>query len=272
MDDFEDNRSMTARDSEVDIPLEEKELLLNRVMAQRRRTCTGPSKETLVTLLVVILVVSNVILGAVVLGQQQRSRKLGGKAHASDGHAHEHVDEQDGGKPVPLGGLPHVGNGPDWLPPEDWRTEVFRLHEIYGQEPIGTAKDAWLSMIPKGKGFVVVRNDTELPHMPGFRRPAHQQKACVAVFHQMHCVYITYKAYWNARAGNLDEIPPEHLIHCWDYLRQSVMCAGDTSLEWVNEKEAFQTSGWGFQHTCKNFDAIFEWTESNRFTDKVVID
>ncbi|KAM3513500.1 hypothetical protein MY11210_002888 [Beauveria gryllotalpidicola] len=204
MEDFRDSRSMTARDSEVDIPLEEKESPLNRVMAQQRQPTTSALRGPLVTLLIVIVDVSNVILGAVVLGKQQRSHNPSGKAHASVGYAHEHPHQQDREKAVPLGGLPHVCEDPDWLPPEDWRTEVFRLHQIYGEEPIGTAKDAWLSMIPKGKGFVV---------------------------------YITYKACWNARAGNFDEIPPEHLVHCWDYLRQSVMCAGDTSLEWTGGVE-----------------------------------
>ncbi|TQV96996.1 hypothetical protein IF1G_04236 [Cordyceps javanica] len=260
--------SSTARDSEVDISQEEKESLLNTAMRQRREP-SKKSRAVFIALLVAILAVSNVILGVILLGQQQSSHKPPGDAHE---YPHNHPHEHKKPIPVPLGGLPHVNAHPDWLPPEEWRTEVFRLHQIYGEEPIGTAKEAWLSMIPKGKGFIVVKNDTQLPHMPGLRRPAHEQKACVAIFHQMHCLYITYKAYWNARGGQFDEIPPEHLIHCWDYLRQSIMCAGDTSLEWVNKEETFQTSGWGFQHTCKNFDAIFEWTESNRFTEKVEID
>ncbi|OAA82285.1 hypothetical protein LEL_01830 [Akanthomyces lecanii RCEF 1005] len=272
MEDYRDSRSSTAQESDVDIPLEEKESLLSRVMVQRGKSSRPVLKGILFGLLIAVLAVSNVILGAVVLGQQQNSHKSSGKTHATHGHPPHHPHEHDKKIPVPLGGLPHVDAHPDWLPPEDWRTEVFRLHQIYGEEPVGTAKEAWLSMIPKGKGFIVVKNDTELSNMPGLRRPAQQQKACVAIFHQMHCLYITYKAYWNARAGDDDEIPPEHLIHCWDYLRQSIMCAGDTSLEWVNEEETFQTSGWGFQHTCKNFDAIFEWTETNRFTEKVEID
>lgn len=47
----------------------------------------------------------------------------------------------------------------------------------------------------EGKGFIVVKNDTALPHMPGLRRPAHEQKACVAIFHQMHCLVSLARVY-----------------------------------------------------------------------------
>ncbi|OAA73407.1 hypothetical protein ISF_00308 [Cordyceps fumosorosea ARSEF 2679] len=273
MESYRDSNSSTARDSALDIPLREKESLLTCTVEQRKPSSRRAVRTILFVLLVAVLAISNVILGAVVLGQLgSRSEPSSTKAHSSHECPHKHAHEHEKQTPIPLGGLPRVDAHPEWLPPEEWRTEVFRLHQIYGEEPVGTAKEAWLSMIPKGKGFIVVRNDTELPNMPGFRRPAREQKACVAVFHQMHCLYITFRAYWNARNAEFDEIPPEHLIHCWDYLRQSAMCAADTSLEWVNEEENLQTSGWGFQHTCKNFDAVFEWTESNRFTELVEID
>ncbi len=145
MEDYRDSRSSTAHESEVDIPLEEKESLLSRVMVQKRKSSRIAVRAILIALLVAILAVSNVILGAVVLGQQRN--KSGGKTHASHGHPHNHPQQRKT-TPVPLGGLPHVDANPDWLPPEDWRTEVFRLHQIYGEEPVGTAKEAWLSMIP----------------------------------------------------------------------------------------------------------------------------
>lgn len=34
----------------------------------------------------------------------------------------------------------------------------------------------------------MVKNDTELPNMPGLRHPEHEQHACVAIFHQLHCL------------------------------------------------------------------------------------
>lgn len=64
----------------------------------------------------------------------------------------------------------------------------------------------------------------------------------------------------------------EHLTHCWDYLRQGIMCASDTSLEWVPAPpNNIGSTGWGYQHTCKDFDAIYAWAEENRISDKKVI-
>ncbi|TWU77376.1 hypothetical protein ED733_005896 [Metarhizium rileyi] len=270
MDKYSDERSSTANDSDVQSISLEKEGLLDGTSTDTSKQSRMRSYSRMYLILVGILAVANVILGALLVMQFRNSHAKGSMYHA---HHHEHNTKKKT-TPVPIGGLPEVNSHPDWLPPEEWRTEVFRLHQIYGEEPVGTAKEAWLSLIPKGKGFIVVKNDTELPNMPGLRHPEQEQHACVAVFHQMHCLYITYAAYWNARAGNFDDIPPEHLIHCWDYLRQSIMCAGDTSLEWVHrlDNPPNETSGWGFQHTCKNFDAIFEWAEAHRFTETVEID
>ncbi|KHN99589.1 uncharacterized protein MAM_02442 [Metarhizium album ARSEF 1941] len=301
MDKYSDQRSSTANDSDVHPVSLEKEGLLDENSLRASESPKMPSCTRVYLALAAVLAVANLILGALLVVQFRSSQ-----AKATP-HSHRHHDnaKRPTPPPIPLGGLPQVNSHPDWLPPEEWRTEVFRLHEIYGEEPVGTAKEAWLSLIPKGKGFIVVKNDTELPSMPGLRHPEHEQHACVAIFHQLHCLvrgprpdrslltparlqgshrrgpgadthpqYITYAAYWNARAGNFDDIPPEHLIHCWDYLRQSIMCAGDTSLEWVHrlDKPPGQTSGWGYQHTCKNFDAIFDWTESHRYTEKIEID
>lgn len=56
---------------------------------------------------------------------------------------------------------------------------------------------------------------------------------------------------------------PHHLRHCFDYLRQSLMCAADTNLEPV-DLELGGVTGWKFQRTCRNFEAVKEWAEENR--------
>lgn len=62
---------------------------------------------------------------------------------------------------------------------------------------------ALLSLVPsyshslntEGKGFVMVKNETWLPNLPGLSHPSmkaeQQQQACVAVFHQLHCLVCT---------------------------------------------------------------------------------
>lgn len=80
---------------------------------------------------------------------------------------------------------------------------------------------------------------------------------------------MTRSGYFAARAGNLDEVNAGHLAHCWDYLRQAIMCAGDTTLEWLHAPpDNIGSTGWGYQHTCKDYGALFTYAERYRSTDK----
>lgn len=59
---------------------------------------------------------------------------------------------------------------------------------------------------------------------------------------------------------------PHHLRHCFDYLRQSLICAADTNLEPVNF-ELGGVTGWQFNRTCRDFEGIKKWAEVNRKWD-----
>ena len=50
-----------------------------------------------------------------------------------------------------------------------------------------------------------------------------------------------------------------HSTHCFDYIRQSIMCAADTSLEGKTEAGP----GWGSKHECKDYDAVLAWANSH---------
>lgn len=54
----------------------------------------------------------------------------------------------------------------------------------------------------------------------------------------------------------------DHVDHCFDYLRQSIMCSSDTTLEWIM-KDGREVDGWGVTHVCRNFKELFDWTERN---------
>ena len=56
---------------------------------------------------------------------------------------------------------------------------------------------------------------------------------------------------------------PHHLRHCFDYLRQSIMCDADTNLEPVN-MELGGVTGWKYERTCRNFAHVKEWAEKWR--------
>ncbi|KXH44577.1 hypothetical protein CNYM01_09538 [Colletotrichum nymphaeae SA-01] len=93
-----------------------------------------------------------------------------------------------------------------------------------------------------------------------------------------HPRYSTMDAYYelidrlNKNEGTKRELPTdpgwnsEHLNHCWDYLRQTIMCNADVTLEWRKYNEQVGT-GWGYQHQCKDWDAIIAWAEKYRYSN-----
>ena len=57
-----------------------------------------------------------------------------------------------------------------------------------------------------------------------------------------------------------------HAQHCFAYLAESIMCAGDLTIEWAKvERDGSRTQvdGWGVPHECKNPEVIRAWMEAN---------
>lgn len=58
-----------------------------------------------------------------------------------------------------------------------------------------------------------------------------------------------------------------HGNHCFEYLRQSVSCNVDTTLEpFAVERDTFRV--WDVRHQCTNFEAISEWAKDMRRSDQ----
>lgn len=51
-----------------------------------------------------------------------------------------------------------------------------------------------------------------------------------------------------------------HIQHCFDYLRQTLMCAADTNLE-VLDPVTHVTSGWGQPKQCRDYRSVVAWAE-----------
>jgi len=66
----------------------------------------------------------------------------------------------------------------------------------------------------------------------------------------------------------LDEVHNHHIAHCFDYLRQALMCSADTTIEWAvvqSTGERRQVDGWGIPHkTCKNWDVLLHWMSKHK--------
>lgn len=55
-------------------------------------------------------------------------------------------------------------------------------------------------------------------------------------------------------------IAPMHIRHCFDYIRQALICAADTNLE-VLDEQTHLTNGWGQPKQCRDYEQVFIWAE-----------
>ncbi|TAQ83336.1 hypothetical protein B7494_g8340 [Chlorociboria aeruginascens] len=135
------------------------------------------------------------------------------------------------------------------------------LHTLHNWIPLssdgrGMVQIADMDKFDLGEPYGINMNDT-------YTAPVYM----MSVFHQLHCLVtppspislrpLTSQSYL---AENYQTVPlPQdiafHSAHCFDYLRQSIMCAADTSLE--GETEA--GPGWGSTHQCKDYEMVRQW-------------
>jgi hypothetical protein len=76
------------------------------------------------------------------------------------------------------------------------------------------------------------------------------------------------KANKNETVGAVDV---KHVDHCFDYLRNSLLCCGDTALEGRAKDDPASTLGLGAIHVCKNIDEIIRFSEDHRPSDEIFL-
>ena len=129
--------------------------------------------------------------------------------------------------------------------------------------------EAWSSMMPSGDGFIFIPNNTaqDTYNLPLGKSTEHGEVYDISVFHQLHCLAHIRRHLFTLQASmdreNQQEIydillqPEEdHVFHCFDYIRQALICAGDMTVEWPRtEKDGrrFAVDGWGVTHECKDW-------------------
>ncbi|KAI1263920.1 hypothetical protein F5Y18DRAFT_91209 [Xylariaceae sp. FL1019] len=119
----------------------------------------------------------------------------------------------------------------------------------------------WIPLSSDARGYVQIPDYASYdtlgkPYTVAINRTSDGPAYMTSVFHQLHCLSYTIEHYQQGYAGvNLTEEVAHHSAHCFDYLRQSIMCSADTNLE--GETEA--GPGWGSKHECTDYDALLDW-------------
>ncbi|PIA96215.1 hypothetical protein CB0940_10366 [Cercospora beticola] len=141
----------------------------------------------------------------------------------------------------------------------------------------------WGTLIPNGNGFIPVKSPKSYTLPPPLRYdeglPQDEPFSySMSVFHQLHCLEIILRAWLGdaIKNGHREQHPASHtqeahVFHCFDYLRQAVMCFGDTALEGSDPYQvalgldlwSSGTYGISTTHICKDFQQIYEYAVSH---------
>ncbi|KAK3400720.1 hypothetical protein B0T20DRAFT_432851 [Sordaria brevicollis] len=162
-------------------------------------------------------------------------------------------------------------------------------------------EEDWKLYMPAGKGFIAVDNPSQYATLPPPIEFHGQTIYSISVFHQLHCLHTIMQSYNALSSPNSPTHPsdthpshqrdnhhqhqspnpqlgsskPEqqhhthsknHINHCFRYLRQSLICCGDTALEGqdLHHSELKATNGEGAVHLCKDFAGLKAWAEGRR--------
>ncbi|EPS37333.1 hypothetical protein H072_8989 [Dactylellina haptotyla CBS 200.50] len=152
-------------------------------------------------------------------------------------------------------------------------SKIFSDEKIYlnrtTAEEIKASDEAWLKLIPNGRGFVSLSKlieSSEYGIPPSLARmdKSHKGEFAVSSFHQLHCLHMVVKSYFSALGSHDHDVV--HTKHCLEYLRNSIICSADSALEpW--KKDLHGVDGFGNPHMCRDFEGLFQWAEKYRASD-----
>ncbi|KAI0975031.1 hypothetical protein F4678DRAFT_359986 [Xylaria arbuscula] len=161
-------------------------------------------------------------------------------------------------------------------PPVDTKPTLF--HKEPNFDPFNGSDPRWTSLLPQlGGGFVKVAEWQDHPLLPApVVAPSDGTESYnIAVFHQLHCLNSIAELVGELLPSSESSIPPEirpsrrkHIVHCFEYLRLSVRCCGDTTFEGQGMTvSAPGIDGFGSWHMCRDFEAISGWATKHRAKD-----
>ncbi|AEO63153.1 40722f39-3acc-4307-81fb-caa3051a43a4 [Thermothielavioides terrestris] len=132
--------------------------------------------------------------------------------------------------------------------------------------------DRWNKLMPKGIGFQEVQDPSKYHDLP---TPVVWDEGhtvfTTSWTHQLHCLWAIIQTYAGLKSNFT--LPPDHhwhMIHCFSYMRQAIICSADTALE--GKETTFPdgnggSDGWDAHHVCRDIDQVRKHMESVRAYD-----
>ncbi|KAK3352258.1 hypothetical protein B0T25DRAFT_477578 [Lasiosphaeria hispida] len=130
-------------------------------------------------------------------------------------------------------------------------------------------REKWLSIVPKGLGYVRINDTKGYDNLPTPLLFYPNSTFTTSMTHQIHCLHNIVEVVAALTSNQPDMMPMEgawHLSHCFEYLRQSIMCCGDVALE--GQQTTFPegwkgSDGWDAKHVCKDYSQVISYLEDN---------
>ncbi|KAL2130837.1 hypothetical protein VTI74DRAFT_5880 [Chaetomium olivicolor] len=135
-------------------------------------------------------------------------------------------------------------------------------------------RQRWLSIVPRGLGYVRINNTALYNNLPTPLESYPNYTFTTSVTHQLHCLHAIVETVAAYTSNELDKLPEEgswHLNHCFDYLRQSIMCCGDVALEGQHTTfppDVRGSDGWDAKHVCRDWGQVMAYLEGRRADDE----
>ncbi|KAB5582296.1 hypothetical protein GE09DRAFT_263226 [Coniochaeta sp. 2T2.1] len=153
----------------------------------------------------------------------------------------------------------------------EYKYQRENTSEFFTDEVMG----AWNELMPRGMGFQSVNDTSKYHDLPTPIEWPDQTVFTTSMTHQLHCLFAIVRVYSGLKANH--ELPSDHewhMIHCFSYLRQAIMCSADMALE--GHETTFPdhnggSDGWDSKHVCRDFDQVISYLESVRAYDDRLI-
>ncbi|KFY06812.1 hypothetical protein V492_07717 [Pseudogymnoascus sp. VKM F-4246] len=158
------------------------------------------------------------------------------------------------------------GEKPSPVPTWPKKTVTFNPNERYLHDGMFANETAaletlhnWIELSADGRGYIKIQDAEKYGLGKAYDlnvNVTHTEPAyMLSVFHQLHCLSYLAVAFQTAFT---DKTPSSevafHSVHCFDYIRQGILCNADTSLEGDTGHP-----GWGGVHQCTDIDKLREW-------------
>ncbi|KAH8901283.1 hypothetical protein GQ53DRAFT_607631, partial [Thozetella sp. PMI_491] len=139
-------------------------------------------------------------------------------------------------------------------PPNEMRDRAWQ--DLYGFGILGVSREE-AALMPNRTGRLAGTTDKYFAELD--------------VFHQLHCLNILrmsrYPEHYrqqNTPEANeiLSYFDDEHIEHCIDTIRQSIMCHSDITplvYQWDETQKRMRIHG-NVVHSCRDFDSIRDWS------------